>query len=430
MVNASIKYLGWIESGDVSSPEYVTLTWSSTLVKFESDLKNISVLIDYWMFQWWKADKKYNEKIDTEALKADFLVLTHAHLDHCGRIPLLVKNGFSNPIYMTKLTSLQVEQILLDTVKIAKRKIEEITEQNEKQEWLMKYNLFIVNSYNRLKWKLSKEDRIKINSSISKIIWNETSLDNAFIKAKKFCNDNKIYSYEDISKKLIEVPVLLYDDIDVYNMLSLVHLIDIWDEEVLNDFFYIDKYNKKTLDYILDKVLKWYNEEIFIDNSVFNKIKEEISERILKTKEILKENQRIKNENEELAERLDESLTFITHVDEEQSKDLYRQHYSFLKKYGVEVYSDIDDVLEKPYEIKYNIELLHKVSKLLKVRVKTNDEKNKKIIDSIKLKFLDAGHIEWSIQALITVVTENVNTTLKSKNYIKIQVCIWFQYSG
>jgi len=52
-------------------------------------------------------------------------------------------------------------------------------------------------------------------------------LDNAFIKAKKFCNDNKIYSYEDISKKLIEVPVLLYDDIDVYNMLSLVHLIDI-----------------------------------------------------------------------------------------------------------------------------------------------------------------------------------------------------------
>jgi len=65
-----------------------------------------------------------------------------------------------------------------------------------------------------------------------------------------------------------------------------------------------------------------------------------------------------------------------------------------LKKYGVEVYSDIDDVLEKPYEIKYNIELLHKVSKLLKVRVKTNDEKNKNIIDSIKLKFLDAGHIE------------------------------------
>ncbi|NCO31430.1 hypothetical protein GW891_01010 [bacterium] len=60
--------------------------------------------------------------------------MTHAHLDHCGRIPLLVKNGFSNPIYMTKLTSLQVEQILLDTVKIAKRKIEEITEQNEKQE--------------------------------------------------------------------------------------------------------------------------------------------------------------------------------------------------------------------------------------------------------------------------------------------------------
>lgn len=415
MVNASIKYLGWIESGDSSSPEYVTLTWSSTLVKFESDLKNISVLIDYWMFQWWKADEKYNEKIDEEAIKADFMVLTHAHLDHCGRVPFLVKNGFSNPIYMTKLTLLQAEQILLDAVKVAKRKIEEITDQNEKQEVLMKYNLFIVDAYNRLKWKLSKEDRIKINSILAKKIWNETSLDEAFKKAKKFCDDNKISSNEDISKKLTEVPVLLYDDMDVYNMLSLVHILDIWEEEVLNDFFYIDTYNKKTLDYILDKVLKWYNDEIIIDNSVFNKIKEEISERISKTKEILRENQRIKNENDELAERLEESLTFISDVNPEQSRDLYKEHSKFLKKHWVAVYSDIADALEKPYKVKYNIELLQKVVKLLKVRVKTSDEKNKKIIDSIKLNFIDAGHIEWSIQALITVVTENVNTALKNK---------------
>lgn len=412
MVNASIKYLGWIESGDYSSPEYVTLTWSSTLVKFESDLKNISVLIDYWMFQWWKADDEYNEKIDNEALKADFMVLTHAHLDHCGRIPFLVKNGFSNPIYMTKLTALQSEQILLDSIKVTRRKIEEI----RKKEAIMRYNLFIVDAYNKLKWKISKEDREKINSVIAKKIWNENSLEEAYIKAKKYCDDNSILSYDDIYIKLTKIPVLLFDESDIANMMTLVHILDIWKEEILNDFFYIDTYNKKTLDYILDKVLKWYNEEIFIDNSVFNKIKEEISERILKTKEILRENQRIKKENDELAEKLDEALTFITYVNPEQSKDLYKEHSKFLKKHGVEVYSDISDALEKSYKIKYNIEILEKVSKLLKIKVKTWNEKNKKIIDSIKLNFLDAGHIEWSVQALITVVTENVNTALKNKN--------------
>ena len=34
----------------------------------------------------------------------DFLLLTHAHLDHCGRLPLLVKRGFRGPIYAQEAT--------------------------------------------------------------------------------------------------------------------------------------------------------------------------------------------------------------------------------------------------------------------------------------------------------------------------------------
>gem|GEM_PF-6150445 len=82
------------------------------------------------------------------------------------------------------------------------------------------------------------------------------------------------------------------------------------------------------------------------------------------------------------------------YVDREQSKELFDSYSKFLKKHSVKDYNDIEDALERPYKVKYSLETLEKVSRLLKVKVKTSDEKNKRIIDSIKLNFLDAGHIE------------------------------------
>ena len=34
----------------------------------------------------------------------DFVLLTHAHIDHSGRIPKLYKDGYRNPVYATKAT--------------------------------------------------------------------------------------------------------------------------------------------------------------------------------------------------------------------------------------------------------------------------------------------------------------------------------------
>jgi metallo-beta-lactamase family protein len=49
----------------------------------------------------------------------DALVLSHAHLDHCGRIPLLVKRGFNGPIYTTTATSDLANIIMSDSAHIA-----------------------------------------------------------------------------------------------------------------------------------------------------------------------------------------------------------------------------------------------------------------------------------------------------------------------
>ncbi|MFH0917318.1 MAG: MBL fold metallo-hydrolase [bacterium] len=53
-----------------------------------------------------------------DPLELDFMVLTHAHIDHSGRIPRLVKEGFQKPIYATAPTSDLAEIMLLDSAYI------------------------------------------------------------------------------------------------------------------------------------------------------------------------------------------------------------------------------------------------------------------------------------------------------------------------
>lgn len=59
-----------------------------------------------------------------ECRKINAVVITHAHLDHCGYLPALVKNGFRGEIYCTKPTRDLMHLLLSDALKIAKEKKE------------------------------------------------------------------------------------------------------------------------------------------------------------------------------------------------------------------------------------------------------------------------------------------------------------------
>ena len=76
-------------------------------------------MIDCGLFQGDKfADDRNREKFPFDPKNIDVLLVTHAHIDHIGRIPKLVKEGFRGKIYSTPPTEELTRIMLLDTTRI------------------------------------------------------------------------------------------------------------------------------------------------------------------------------------------------------------------------------------------------------------------------------------------------------------------------
>jgi len=73
------------------------------------------ILIDCGLFQGGPAQEQANyEPFGFDPTGIDALLLTHAHLDHCGRIPRLVREGFRGPIFATAATRELARVVLID----------------------------------------------------------------------------------------------------------------------------------------------------------------------------------------------------------------------------------------------------------------------------------------------------------------------------
>ena len=78
------------------------------------------VLLDCGLIQGGRADEARNrEEFGFDASAIDAVVLSHAHIDHCGRLPLLVKRGFRGPIWTQRATADLLKVMLEDSAKLA-----------------------------------------------------------------------------------------------------------------------------------------------------------------------------------------------------------------------------------------------------------------------------------------------------------------------
>lgn len=98
------------------------VTWSCYLI----ETWNTKFLVDCGMFQWPKEISRLNyEPFLFNPAEIDFLLLTHAHIDHCGLIPKLHKQGFEGKIYTTSATRDICDIILEDSAEIQEKSTEQ-----------------------------------------------------------------------------------------------------------------------------------------------------------------------------------------------------------------------------------------------------------------------------------------------------------------
>ncbi len=89
------------------------------------------LLVDFGMFQGSDAD--LIQELPCAASEIDYIVATHAHIDHTGHLPLLVKQGFDGPIYGTSATAELAQILLADSAHIQKMDTEWENKKRERQ---------------------------------------------------------------------------------------------------------------------------------------------------------------------------------------------------------------------------------------------------------------------------------------------------------
>ena len=84
-----------------------------------------SVLLDFGMFQGRRAEsQEKNEDLPFSLDEIDAVILSHAHIDHSGRLPLLARRGFDRPVYATPATRDLCAVMLADSAHIQEKDAE------------------------------------------------------------------------------------------------------------------------------------------------------------------------------------------------------------------------------------------------------------------------------------------------------------------
>jgi metallo-beta-lactamase family protein len=122
-----------------TSPSPTVTFWGATRTVTGSmhqvDACGQSLLLDCGLYQGRRAESRIrNQKFPFRPRDIDAVLLSHAHIDHCGNLPNLVKQGFSGPIYCTPATRALAAVMLGDAAKIHEEDADYLNRQRNRDE--------------------------------------------------------------------------------------------------------------------------------------------------------------------------------------------------------------------------------------------------------------------------------------------------------
>jgi metallo-beta-lactamase family protein len=92
-----------------------TVTGSSHLI----EINGLRIFLDMGLYQGSRDEaRQINQTLPAEVKSANAIILSHGHLDHCGKLPVAVRHGFAGPIYCTPATAEVARVVLMDAAKI------------------------------------------------------------------------------------------------------------------------------------------------------------------------------------------------------------------------------------------------------------------------------------------------------------------------
>jgi metallo-beta-lactamase family protein len=108
----SAQFIGGVADG-------INLTGSCYLFEVRKEKQIVRFAVDLGMWQG-NYEKSYerNRELGFNPGSVDFMVVTHSHIDHIGRLPLAAKKGFSGRIFCTEPTAELLEVMLMDSAKV------------------------------------------------------------------------------------------------------------------------------------------------------------------------------------------------------------------------------------------------------------------------------------------------------------------------
>lgn len=112
------------------------VTGSRHCIEGNTHHQHFKFVVDYGMFQGGRdADEKNLSPLPFPAEEIDFVILTHAHIDHSGLLPRLCAEGFKGPIYCTPATIELLSILLLDSAHIQENDFERAARKQKLGKW-------------------------------------------------------------------------------------------------------------------------------------------------------------------------------------------------------------------------------------------------------------------------------------------------------